>query len=224
MCGRFTISTPADVVAEAFGLEAAVPLSPRYNVAPSQDVAVVRRRGDGRRELAFLRWGLIPSWAKDPAIGDRLINARAETAAEKPSFRAALRRRRCLVLADGFFEWAATSRGKQPYLIRFADRRPFGMAGLWETWSAAEGGSIESCTILTTSPNRVVAPLHDRMPVILPQPAHEQWLGAVEADPAGLAPLLVAHEPEGMIAFPVSRLVNNPANDGPDCVEPAVEA
>lgn len=223
MCGRFSISTPGEVVAEAFALPEVPDLEARYNVAPTQDVAIVRSTDGESRELAFVHWGLIPSWAKDPSIGNRLINARAETAAEKPAFRAAFRRRRCLIVADGFFEWAKTPAGKQPHLIRFADGRPFGMAGLWENWSDPRGESVDSCTILTTTPNKVVAPLHDRMPVIVPRASHDLWLAPATRTADELGGLLVPHDPEGMIAFPVTRYVNNPGNDDPRCIEPAGE-
>ena len=221
MCGRFTLASPGEVVAEVFGLGETPELAPRYNIAPGQQVAVVRGDVDGSRSLAPLRWGLIPPWSKDPAIGSRLINARAETAADKPAFRGALRGRRCLVVADGFYEWAAAGTRKQPYLIAYADGRPFGLAGLWERWHGVDGEVVESCTILTTAPNEVVAPLHDRMPVILGAGAQGVWLDPGERRPDAVAGLLVPASPAGMIARPVGLRVNNPANEGPGCIDPA---
>jgi len=218
MCGRFTQAKPGEVVAELFGLAEVPSLAPRYNIAPTQDVAAVRARADGGREIALLHWGLVPSWAKDRAIGARMINARAETAAEKPAFRAALRARRCLVVADGFYEWQRLGSRKQPFYIAFRDGRAFGFAGLWETWRGAGGEGLDSCAILTTTPNDVVAPVHDRMPVIVPPEAYGEWLAPDERDPARLLPLLAPHPAGEMHAFPVSLRVNNPANDDASCV------
>ena len=218
MCGRFTLASPGEAVGELFGLTETPVLAPRYNIAPSQPVAAVRAAGEGR-ELVALRWGLIPSWAKDPAIGDRLINARSETAAEKPSFRTALRQRRCLLVADGFYEWRKDGPRKQPHLIRFRDRRPFAMAGLWERWEGPDG-PVESCTILTTAANEVVAPIHERMPVILVPETHAAWLAPATRDPVMLAPLLRPLAAEELEVFPVSLRVNSPANDDPQCIAP----
>lgn len=218
MCGRFSFASPPEVVAEVFGLSEVPALEPRYNVAPTQPVAAVRHE-EGQRCLVFLHWGLIPAWAKDAALGARLINARAETVAEKPAFRAALRARRCLVLADGFYEWARHGGAKQPYFITFADGRPFALAGLWERWVGG-GQRVESCTILTTTPNEVVAPLHDRMPVILPPPAFDLWLDPAVGDPGRLKQLLRPHPAAGMTAWPVSPRVNSPRVDDPSCREP----
>ena len=222
MCGRFTLRAPASVVAEQFALFDVAEFRPRFNIAPSQPVAVVRHVGDGpgpQRGLAWLRWGLIPSWASDPAIGNRLINARAETAAEKPAFRAALRRRRCLVAADGFYEWQRSGAGKQPYFFRMRDDRPFALAGLWESWEGPDG-AIESCTILTTEANAVVRPIHDRMPVILAPADCAPWLDPAVQTPEPLRPLLRPHPPEPMLAFAVSPYVNNPMHEDPRCIEP----
>ena len=200
-------------------------LRPRYNVAPSQDVAVVRTNDDGR-SLAMLRWGLIPAWARDPAIGHRLINARSETAAEKPSFRSAYRRQRCLIPADGFYEWRREVKTRQPWLFGLKDAAPFVFAGLWESWAVPQGtpltgslaerspgDTVETCTILTTAANETVAPVHGRMPVILPAEAYGPWLAGEEVP---LAP----YPADAMTAHPVSTLVNRPANDDPRCVEP----
>ena len=217
MCGRFTVRTPAHRLAEAFGVDLRANLAPRYNIAPTQQVAVLR--GDG---FSMLRWGLVPSWAKDPAIGSRMINARAETVAEKPSFRAAFRQRRCLVLADGFYEWQKRSGGvKQPYYIRLADDRPFAFAGLWERWRRPEGGDLETCTIITTEANDALRPIHERMPVILPAADRAAWLDPGTAPREALQAMLRPYPGDAMTAFPISRLVNNVRNDEPACIEAA---
>ncbi len=222
MCGRFTLRAPGGVVAERFAVFDVPPFTARYNIAPSQPVAVVRLapgEHKPRRESVWLRWGLIPAWAKDPAIGNRLINARAETAAEKPAFRAALRQRRCLLPADGFYEWRRTDKGKQPYFVRMRDDRVFAFAGLWESWQRPDHSSIESCTLLTTGPNDLIRPIHTRMPVILGPDAYEPWLDPAEQRES-LSALLVPYPPDAMTAEPVDTWVNNPANDGPKCIEP----
>ncbi len=221
MCGRFTLSSPAEIVAEMFELAEPPAIAPRYNIAPTQPVPVVRfGPGAHRRRFDFLHWGLIPAWAKDPSIGGRMINARCETAAQKPSFRAAMKRRRCLIVADGFYEWQKLASGKQPWCIRMADGRPFGFAGLWEQWTSSDGSEIESWTILTTQPNDVLKPVHDRMPVILDRKDHNAWLApdAVSADV--VAPLLRPFPSDLMTAYKVAAHVNRPANDDPTCAEP----
>ena len=221
MCGRYTLTSPIEVLAEEFGLSGPLPeLRPSYNVAPGQGVAAVLDGGDGERRLEVLKWGLVPSWAKDPAIGNRMINARSETAAEKPSFKRAMRERRCLILADGFYEWRKTGSGKQPYYARMEDGRPFAFAGLWESWER-DGELIRSCTILTTGANDLMREVHDRMPVILPPEARAAWLDPGTRDPVPLLPLLVPYPSEAMKTYPVSRAVNRPSNDRPDNVEPA---
>ena len=221
MCGRFTLFEADKILSKEFGVSGFPPLSPRYNIAPSQPVAAVRAAPTGAgRELALLRWGLIPSWSKDPAIGNRLINARAETAREKPSFRNAFRRHRCLIPASGFYEWQRQERGKQPYFVRMRDGRPFAFAGLWDRWESADEGSVETCTILTTAPNAVLAPIHDRMPVILPRAEYARWLDPSLRDTDSLAPLLVPFPPEDMLAFPVSSRVNPPTTDDEKCIAP----
>jgi putative SOS response-associated peptidase YedK len=178
---------------------------------------------DGLLKLDFYVWGLIPSWAKDPAIGSRMINARGETLAEKPSFRSAFRRRRCLIPADGFYEWQQVPghKTKTPMYIRLKSGEPFAFAGLWESWNAPDGSNILSCTIITTSPNALMQPIHNRMPVILPASAYAQWLEPGEQNPADLQPLLQAYPPEEMTAYPVSTLVNRPENDVAACIQPA---
>lgn len=219
MCGRYTLSTPADLVAEFFTLEEAIDLEPRFNIAPTQSAAVVRQT-EGRRHLAGLRWGLIPSWARDIGIGHRTLNARSETAAVKPSFRQAFRRRRCLVVADGFYEWAKVGRRKLPYYFYLAEGGPMALAGLWESWRDPTGEVIESFTILTTEANALVAQAHARMPVILPRHRHTQWLDPQVVDPTAVQPLLEPYPAGGMGAHPVSPEVNSPANDSPRCIEP----
>ncbi len=222
MCGRFTLRTPAHRLAEAFGVDALPNLAPRYNIAPTQDVVAIRR-GDAGRELAMLRWGLIPGWAKDPAIGARMINARAETVAEKPSFRAAFRQRRCLVAADGFYEWRKTAEApkapKQPYYIRLESGEPFAIAGLWERWRDPAGQTVESCTLITTEANPELAPIHHRMPVILAPADYDAWLEPASAD--ALHDLLRPYPGAEMTAIPIGRHVNNVRNDDPRCIEPA---
>lgn len=218
MCGRYTLRTPVETLVERFEIdEHPASISPSYNVAPTRQVAAVRAE-DGRRKLEGLRWGLIPPWADDPEIGNRMINARSETVAEKPSYRRAFKERRCLILADGFYEWQKTADGKQPFYIRMEDRSPFAFAGLWESWS--NGEEIRSCTILTTEPNELVAPIHNRMPVILHREDYEMWLDPDFEEREPLTSLLKPYPEEAMEAYPVGRRVNNPANDEPGCIEP----
>ncbi len=221
MCGRYTLTDPGDLLEE---LEVESPireLVPRYNIAPTQDAPVVRIGDAGERELAHLRWGLIPSWAKEAAIGNRMINARSETVAEKPSFRTALRRRRCGVLADGFYEWRKTGGAKQPYHIHLTDRRPFVMAGLWERWTRGPQ-PIESFTIITTQANDKVSEVHGRMPVILDPQHYPLWFDPQVEDSGRLAAVLEPYDDAAMELTPVSRLVNKPTNDVPECVAPIV--
>lgn len=223
MCGRFTLVTPEQDLAVQFNLPEIPDLKPRYNIAPTQLVAAVRVPGPvADRELVMLHWGLIPFWAKDPGLGARLINARSETVADKPAFRAAFRRRRCLVPADGFYEWQRQN-GKQPYFIRLRSGRPFAFAGLWERWKDSEGSVIESCTLLTTRPNELVRPLHNRMPVILDPHTYALWLDPEAQDVDVLRRLLAPYPSGEMDAYPVSRYVNSPRNEGPDCIVPLPE-
>ena len=226
MCGRFTQRMTWRELHELMDLIGTpLNLRPRFNIAPSQDVAVVRAADDGRA-LAMLRWGLIPSWAREPNIGYKLINARSETAAEKPSFRSAYRNRRCLIPADGFYEWKREGKTRQPWLFGLGDGAPFAFAGLWERWTVPAGAAltgslsertpgdaVETFTILTTAANETVAPVHSRMPVILPPEATGPWLAGEDVPPA-------PYPAGAMTAHPVSTLVNRPANDDPRCVEP----
>ena len=220
MCGRYTLSTPVEKLAEEFDVSGPLPdLPPSYNVAPSQEVAAIVEDGGGERRLELLRWGLIPAWADDPGIGSRMINARSETAAEKPSFRRAFKERRCLIPADGFYEWQKTNGGKQPYHLKMRDGRPFAFAGLWESWNRDEEGEIRSCTILTTNANDLVGEVHHRMPVILPPETYDLWLDSDVRETEQLLSLMVPYPTEEMEAYPVSRRVNNPSNNEPGCVE-----
>lgn len=223
MCGRFTLTElQPDVLIARFDLRGDLPpLAPRYNIAPTQPVAIVRREtSDSPNRLAIVRWGLVPAWAQDPRLGSRLINARAESLHEKPSFRAAFRRRRCLVLADGFYEWQALpDGGKQPIFITLVERGPFAFAGLWERWSDPHsGGELETCTIITTAPNALLAPIHTRMPAILPREHYALWLDPQQTDPGILLPLLAPYPAEALQAWPVSRRVNDPAHDDPELI------
>ncbi|MGI9048444.1 MAG: SOS response-associated peptidase [Rubrobacteraceae bacterium] len=220
MCGRYTLATPVERLAEAFGVGGSLPeLSPNYNVAPTQEVAAVLVDGDERR-LEMLRWGLIPSWAKDPEIGARMINARSETVPEKPSFRSAFRKRRCLIPADGFYEWQKTNNGKQPFYARMRDGSPFAFAGLWESWRDNDGPEVRTCTILTTNPNELMAQVHNRMPVILPPDYYGLWLDP-DAEEDALTELFDSYPDEAMETYPVSRFVNSPSNNDERCGEPA---
>ena len=220
MCGRFTLIRPDKVIAEQFQLPQMPSLSPRYNIAPTQPVAAVRQSKDGSQELALLHWGLIPFWAKDPGIGARMINARSETVAEKPAFRAAFRQRRCLVLADGFYEWQPQEGGKQPFYIHLRDSSPFAFAGLWEHWEKAGGTTIDSCAVLTTEPNELLRPIHNRMPVILPVQDYDLWLDPAAQKTEALQALLRPYPAPEMRAYPVSTWVNKPQNNSPQCIEP----
>lgn len=221
MCGRYTLSTPTDLLSDLYELETEVEAEPRFNIAPTQEAPVVRMSADTRaRRLDLLRWGLVPFWAKDPSIGNRMINARSETVAEKPAYRVSLRKRRCLVLADGFYEWQATGGPKQPFFFHRQDGDPFAMAGLWDRWEKGEAGPLETFTILTTSPNEVVAPIHKRMPVILQPEDYDRWLDPSLEDLDSLLPLLEPASDTLLEAVAVSTYVNNPAHEGPDCIEP----
>jgi len=216
MCGRFTLTIDINTVAKAFHVAPTVQATARYNIAPTQEVVTVMRNGAAHLDL--LRWGLIPSWAKEESIGSKMINARAETLAEKPSFKGLLRSKRCLVVADGFYEWKQEHGGKVPMYITMKDHEPFAFAGLWDTWKSPEGEQIRTCTIITTNPNDVVLPIHNRMPAILTPEAREEWLDPGLQDDHVLLHLLSPYPSDAMIARPVSRLVNNPRNDSPELI------
>lgn len=223
MCGRITLTSSARELAEHFELTPGLelpPLEPRFNVAPSQDVATVRQDRDGRRVLAMERWGLVPHWAKDPAIGNRLINARAESVATKPAFQDALRSRRCVVPADGFYEWSGPPGERCPYLFRRPDRAMIGIAGLYERWIGEGGEVIDSCTLITTDANATLAPFHDRMPVILAPSDYAAWLDRGREEPAALLPLLAPCSSDWLEPQRASSRVNDPRNDDPECLVP----
>ena len=230
MCGRFTLASDMEALNQTF-FDFAMPmdLSPRYNISPTQDVAVIANTQPDTEEspetgqVEFFHWGLIPSWAKDPKIGNRMINARSETLSEKPSFRNAYKRRRCLILADGYYEWKQIpgDRLKQPVYIRFKSQKPFALAGLWEVWQSENMDEpLRSCTIITCPPNALLAEIHHRMPVILPQNAYTEWLAPNQQSADTLQPLLVPYSDEEMEAYPVSRFVNRPTNDSSECIAP----
>jgi putative SOS response-associated peptidase YedK len=221
MCGRFTQTASPEVIAEQFKITNPPLFTPRYNIAPSQPIAAIRIDPDtATRTLVMLRWGLIPSWAKDPKIGNQCINAKAETVAEKPSFRSAFKKRRCLVIATGFYEWQVQGRAKQPIWIGLQSKRPFAFAGLWEQWKPPEGEPLETCTIITTEPNDLMAPIHNRMPVILSPASYDQWLDLSFQQIEPLKALLRPYPSEELTAYPVSTLVNNPRHDASQCLEP----
>ncbi len=220
MCGRYTLKSRAEQVAEKFGVQVPPTLPERFNIAPSQLVLAVREKpGIHERELVALQWGLIPFWADDPEIGNRTINARSETAATKPAYRSSFRARRCLIIADGFYEWQARDGRKQPYYIRLKSGEPFGFGGLWDRWENA-GKKIESCTILTCDANEPMRVIHDRMPVVIPPESFAVWLDPAEHDAGKLTRLLRPFHPDEMTAYPVSTLVNNVKNDSVKCVGP----
>jgi putative SOS response-associated peptidase YedK len=227
MCGRYSLTTAPEALRRLFDFDNLPNLAPRYNIAPTQLAPVVRLRDGGpARELVLLRWGLIPSWAKDASIGSKMINARADTAADKPAFRAAFRARRCLVPADGFYEWRSEDGRKQPFRIGFKGGAAFAFAGMWESWTVRDGpeaGSVvESYTILTTEANDKLRPIHERMPVILPPAAYAGWLDPA-TPPESARALLQPHPAEPMAFYRVSTRVNNVRNDDPGCIEPLTQ-
>jgi putative SOS response-associated peptidase YedK len=213
MCGRFTLHTSSSELVRVFQLiRPPTDVVVRWNIAPTQQVLAVRQSEQGR-EPVWMRWGLIPSWAKDAKIGNSLINARAETISEKPSFRTAFKRRRCLVIADGFYEWSKFEKAKVPYLIKLRSRSTFAFAGLWEQWKEPTGDWIESTTIITTNPNSLMASIHDRMPVILPSERYDEWLNVSTQDVQQLQKLLIPYPPEDMETEKVSSAINNARNE-----------
>ncbi len=219
MCGRFAFFSPTDALQAAFGDIPGLNFEPRYNIAPTQNVPVISSTESQGRVAALYRWGLIPFWAKDPAIGNRMINARAETLAEKPSFRQAYSRRRCLVLASGFYEWQKQAQGKQPYYISRNDDQPLALAGLWDRWKGGDGEEILSCTIVTTAANEFMQTMHLRMPVCLNSTAIDHWLGP-ETPRSRLDDIVLGPQRMDLQAWPVSRQVNSPANDSAELIEP----
>ncbi len=228
MCGRFTLNQSSSALAQFFLVEKIPDLAAQYNIAPTQNVATVLHNPQtDKREFQQLRWGLIPSWAKEPGIGAKLINARAETVAEKPAFRSAFKHRRCLVLADGFYEWKRQNGKKQPFYFRLSDGQPFGFAGLWEKWQPLQGKpddeEIISCTILTTAANELVQPIHDRMPVIVSPQDYDLWLNPQMPTPERLQQLLCPYPDQAMTGYPVSSLVNNSRQNSSECIIPLGE-
>lgn len=212
MCGRFALKAPVAELVSRFGLDEAVEVAPRYNIAPGTDIPVIRASPEGKRVMHMLRWGLVPHWAKDPTIGAKLSNARGETVAEKPSFREAFKRRRCLVPADGFYEWKAVEGGKkQPYYFSMTDGQPFALGGIWESWKAPDGQILRTCCLITTGPNAIMEPVHDRMPVILAPENFNAWLTG-EADKA--LELVRPYLAEGMQAWAVDRRVSRSSEEG----------
>ena len=221
MCGRYAFYSPAEAVRRVFAVGEIPELEPRYNIAPTQHVPVVRAGEEGARSLAMLHWGLVPKWAKERAIANRMINARSETLAEKPAFRDAYRKRRCLVLTDGWYEWQAGPGGKQPWFVRTRDARPFAFAGLWERWKdPGDGSMLESCTIVTTDASPSIRKIHDRMPVVLAESDWDRWLDTAFSDTDTLSELLKPYEPKSLEFWQVGRDVNAPRNQGPGLIEP----
>ena len=220
MCGRYAFFSPAEAVKRTFALDFSPELTPHYNIAPTQSVAALRVAEEGSRSLVMLHWGLVPRWAKERAIGNRMINARSETLAEKPAYRDAFRRRRCLVLADGWFEWQPAAGGKQPWFVRLRDPRPIAFAGLWERWKNPAGGELlESCTIVTTDASESIRRIHDRMPVVLPEQSWDRWMDPAYTDTEALSKTLGPYDSKALQAWQVSRLVNAPKNEGPKLIE-----
>ncbi len=224
MCGRFLEISKPQAIADAMGVPVdRIPAhKPRYNISPTHPVFGVRVQG-AKRVIDVFAWGLVPVWAKDPSIGARLINARSETVEEKPSFRGSFKNSRCLIIADGFYEWRRMGAGKQPYLIRLKSREPFGFGGLWSHWTGPDGSEISSCAILTTSPNAVMKPIHDRMPVIIPKDRIGEWLDHNRYDPRQLSDFFRPYPDDELETYPVSTLVNSPANDSPACIDPGLD-
>ncbi len=217
MCGRYTLRHDIQAIAQEFHVAPSLQSVPRYNIAPTQEVVSVLQNGDAHLEV--LRWGLIPSWAKEESIGSKMINARAETLAEKPSFKRLLHSKRCLVVADGFYEWKQEGRGpKTPMYITLKDGGLFAFAGLWDAWKNTDGQIIRTCTIITTEPNELMASIHTRMPAILPRDAREIWLDTALRDEHALLPLLAPYPADQMIVRPVSRLVNDPRREGAELI------
>ena len=218
MCGRFTQSQSIPAIAEEFGAKQVTgDLAPSYNIAPTQKVAVIIT--DGVKQIVPVRWGLVPSWAKDPSIGSKMINARAETITEKASYKNAFKKRRCLVVADGFYEWQDTAGIRRPMYIRLKSGKPFGFAGLYEVWKSPEGEEVTTCTIITTEANELMKPIHERMPVIIPKEHQDEWLDPTIQDQVHLLDMLKPNPAGEMEAYPVSKRVNSPRNNSPECIK-----
>jgi putative SOS response-associated peptidase YedK len=222
MCGRFTFAISPELLAEVFGVTNLEDLPRRYNIAPTQKVLTIRRNGTGNWG-SFLQWGLIPSWAKDPSIGSRMINARSETVHEKPAFRTAIRYRRCIIPTQGFFEWMGEDGKKQPLYIRMKNDSIMALAGIWDHWKNQEGETLETCSILTTASNSLIQAIHDRQPVILHPEEYDLWLDREVTEPEKLLSLFQPYPPDLMEMYKVSPLVNSVRNDSPACIEPITE-
>jgi putative SOS response-associated peptidase YedK len=220
MCGRFVLEHTSEQLLKAYRLLAAPGLSPRYNIAPSQQIAVVRQQNGGDRELTYLQWGLVPSWSKDSASSYKMINARSETAHEKLSFKQAMRARRCIIPASGFYEWERSGKEKIPHYIHLRDGEIMSLAGLWEKWKSPEGEFIETCTILTTAANSLIKKIHDRMPVILHRAEYDLWLNRQIDDIDRLTELFHSYPSDQLEEYVVSKGVNVPVNDNPSCIIP----
>ena len=223
MCGRYTVTATPEVLRALFRYEEQPNFPPRFNIAPTQPIAVVRLM-DGKRQFALMRWGLLPSWVKDPKSFTLLINARGESVTEKPAFRAAMKRRRCLIPADGFYEWKALPGRKQPFYIRAKDGGPFAFAGLWETWTGPNGEELDSAAIVTTRANKTLSPIHDRMPVVIPPEAFDLWLNCTEGDVTTAEALIQPAQEDLFEAREVSTAVNRTANDAPNLIAPVTAA
>lgn len=218
MCGRFALKTPTAQLASRFKLDEVVEVTPRFNISPGTDIPAIRYSPEGKRVMHLLRWGLVPHWAKDPSIGAKLSNARGETVADKPSFREAFKHRRCLVPADGFYEWKAEGKQKKPYFFSLKSGEPFALGGLWESWRTPDGGILRTCCLITTQPNEIMLPVHDRMPVIVSPDQYEAWLTGEPDD----ALALVKPYPNGeMQAWAVSKRVSRSGEEGDDLIRPA---
>jgi putative SOS response-associated peptidase YedK len=223
MCGRYVLKAALPDIARMLGMDVDLAIEPRYNIAPTSQVPACRMEEPERKELALMRWGLVPRWAKQLDGGYMMINARAETVAEKPAFRAPLRDRRCLIPADGYYEWKSVQGRKQPYYFSMQDGTPFCFAGVWERWQPADGEPVESCAIITTDANALGAKVHPRMPVILAAEDHARWLDPRVTQPEAVLPLLRPFPPEAMTVYPVSTLVNNARSDEPRCITPLAD-
>ena len=218
MCGRYALKTPASELVTRFGLDEVVDVAPRYNISPGTDIPTIRYSPEGKRVMHLLRWGLVPYWAKDPGIGAKLINARGETVAEKPSFRDAFKRRRCLVPADGFYEWKSEVQQKQPYYFSMKSGEPFALGGVWESWRAPNGEVLRTCCLITTGPNDIMLPVHDRMPVIVAPSDYAMWL---TGEPSDALDLVKPYPTDAMQVWPVSKRVSRSGEEGADLVRPA---
>lgn len=217
MCGRFVLKAPPVEIIMRFGLDECADFSPRYNIPPGTDIPVIRQSPEGNRVLHLLRWGLVPHWSKDSGIGAKLNNARGESVSQKPSFRDAFKRRRCLIPSDGYYEWRAEGKIKQPYYISFKSGEPMAMGGLWESWRAPDGSILRTSCIITTGPNEVMMPIHDRMPVIVAPEYWQSWLSGTEDDIAGL---IAPYVGDDMQAWPVNRRVSKAKYDDADLIQP----